>query len=556
MKDSSSLGLKGLKQKLSKSRYIALNGIRSPDPFKKVIDILFNGSSLRYTSGNDFISSKNKLNEPSTNTVHIIDMTNSDEEEIAQIFTIVRDIQTTAPDKKIIFFGDWSHHTVQSIIKGKAVSYPFTLENNELYTNRIRFSVEDFETLRPARSFDRIETWEILLDFTQGEFFSTVFFFDKLDDLPTLDTFDAFFKRYSFDLYQEYLEQGFFSQINDNLSIGPFITSFYCSSPESEDIINRSNLFEKTGRTGKTGIYIPINFFTKYKLRVLCDTKESACEPSWPILFKSKEVLSGVMEIERTIKHLFSQINEHFFGKGLLQFIPLYSSIINPNRIKDNSPSGSENKSNSNLTLSLKTGNSLLDAIVIQQTNIWQHERTPYDCLFNLTFGQLIRLLRISQKTFFINQEFNLSQDLSCVVQSLGCDELTGLWSELSLKNGLNLNPGEILSICPVYNRTKLNVILRWSSDPVNEYFSVKEKNLLEKLKALEEDNILTTVWSNLADTNQLPFLEHFEDFITALEEVKNYRNAITHMKVLSSDAYDHFLDIRKQLYRTMAHNG
>jgi hypothetical protein len=84
----------------------------------------------------------------------------------------------------------------------------------------------------------------------------------------------------------------------------------------------------------------------------------------------------------------------------------------------------------------------------------------------------------------------------------------------------------------------------------------VKEKNLLEKLKALEEDNILTTVWSNLADTNQLPFLEHFEDFITALEEVKNYRNAITHMKVLSSDAYDHFLDIRKQLYRTMAHNG
>ena len=359
-----------LKVRLSRHKYIALNGIRSPDTFIKAINVLFNDHSLQVTSGNDFSSSTVDSLKSDMKTTMMVDMTHNSEEEIAQVFSVVRDLQSKVPDEKIIFFGDWSHKKVRSIINLRGISYPFTQENNELYTNRIRFSNEDFNLVRTVRSFDQMETWKILLDFTKGEIFSTAFFFDKLQDFESLSNFYDFFRQHSFNLYQEYKCYEFYYKVKDILCEGSIISSFLCRSEESENIINRSNIFEHISSKGSRGIYIPINYFAKYILKLLCDENQKAFEPSSPIIFKETEVMSGVMEIERTVKHLFSQQDDHFPGKGLLHLLPLYSSIIDYDRTRDANPIGSVDVTNSSPTLRLTTGELLLDQSLIEAKKV------------------------------------------------------------------------------------------------------------------------------------------------------------------------------------------
>lgn len=544
--------LNDLNNVLSRIKYIAINGVRDHKIFERTIQLFLNQSDWKFINGKECISVEDMFGIDSV-TKLCINLVENNDEEIASLFSEVRDLQAEYGENQILFYGDWTHNIVKDIIKNHyGTSYPFTLENSELYINSFRYFKEDFDIIRRLRSFDKVESWKILLDYTNGEYFTTTFLLDKLNDFDSFKIFDEYFLEKCFDLYQNYIRKDFFKSIRNLLSEGSMINSFYCRSIESEDIIKRSNIFEKIGKKGRYGIFYPINFFSKYIISMICDQSKNNYEPSRPTIFRSREILLNVMEIERMVKHLFFNIDKDIFGGKLLSQLPLYSSISYTNDITSIKKEGREDLTNNIRLLKLKTCESISEEQKLADTIIWTGEHNPSDYISVLTFGELIRLIKILKKTYIIDRDIviNIPNGIKSLNKNNNIFE-----EEQSNITSLELNKCDILSICEG-EKTNSNIIFRYMPNNNYKHYSVEnkiDKSKLEKMIATHS-NIFKYI--DIANNQQIFWVKIIEEFIRTLEKIKDYRNAISHMKLLSHDALVKFNNLKNQLYFLIAYKG
>ncbi len=457
----------------------------------------------------------------------LVDLFGASDNTITQIFSSVRDLSFTSIIKnnfKISFWGNWSHPLIKTMVRGKGSSYPFVKGMNEFYLSELCFTDSDYEVI--VKKYHQINEiiWENILDYTKGEILSTTFMLNNLKIGTEQINYRDLFTQKCYDYYFHYkMKDQNYEAVKNTLSNKLVVGSILSGDELNEDILYRSNLLKPITYTGERVIFSPYNYFSEYTLYQLYNDTRYDYQPTPQLSMKHKLIINEIMEIELFIKQCF-RLLDSMLGNNMINNLPLF--------MKQNSK-----------RIQISTGNSIFNDQLYKDKLFWQNENQPEDFISVFTLGQLYSLFQKLEQTYAVEKDF----EFNFVDDAIEMDS-NGIL--LDTINNIKLLKEDLFSLISCCNNKYVCRLIR-AGVVINDL--VIKKSDHDALINLEIQKKVVPLLNSTLITKNIGLFVNYFSIKDTFNDLLRYRNALAHLKVLSTDAIEKYTDIKKELFKNMS---
>jgi len=467
----------------------------------------------------------------------LIDLTSATDDEIIDVFSAVRTIYRDGLFY-IIVAGNWNHNHISSELK-KASSYPFNPGVTEFYMEDTLMSPHWIQLVSHSQGLGSIDesSAQILHDFTKGEVWSTLFVLQNgMPQHHTITEYREHFRGIAYEYYEHYINvHPLYKMIVDIVGEQTYPLSIIPNTTDHKDILLRSNLFKTVEHSiGAKRVFTPLNYFSKFILMNLGELKPMAQMrfPEPPILTSQFGIVRTVMQVEQEMKHVFSSLWDELKRVGFnIDVIPLFHYLGNG-------------------IITLTTPATIFKEEQERFASIWEYEESTDDHISLLSLGRFSRLLSMFNDSYEIKSTFTVPE---CGLQSI---ELTNSFNTGTIEGRmvscptLNLKKDDFLSVLSIPRRTECVLTVQSRLSDPKYYYSPKLSKLSNFIDGQKDSRIVPHSPSMKKVSPNYPFLKDLKKTQEVFASIRDYRNAIAHLRSLSGDAQVQFQNLMREYYR------